>query len=259
MRRRATASAPAPAASEIAAVASGAPRSGQAAEPPAEADGDFERGGDEAEHEHHMPAVQFGQRFVEQAMRAVAGEDGGKRTDQEGRIRRPAIEADAGHHLVEQAKDGRVPAERVEQGDARGDGEEADLGRPQPAAQRRQEQQDHRNGADVELAHVLGEEDAGALPGKARRAPVVLHAARSAEHFRREECEQQGRVQRAPPSADVVDGGPVGVRGQQRGQYHGHGDRARRRRLRPPTAAGGSRAPRPPAGRPRAGARARTR
>ena len=57
---------------------------------------DCERGGDERRSTNiTCRRCQFGQRFAEQPMRAIAGEDGGKRADQERRVRRAAIEADA--------------------------------------------------------------------------------------------------------------------------------------------------------------------
>ena len=202
--------------------------------------------------------VQLGQRVAEQAMRAVAGEDGGERADQERRVRRPAIEADAGQQLVEQAEHRRVPAERVEQRDAGGDGEEADLARPQPAAQRRQDQQER------EWRRCR----AGPCSGRGRcRCPARRSSAgpssppcgprRRTRPAQRSVSSRAGCSEPRPAPMKSIDG-PVGLRGQQRGQQHGHGDQRERRRLRPPTAAGGWRAPRPPAGRPRAGARARS-
>ena len=73
-------------------------------------------------------------------------------------------------------------------------------------------------------------------PGEARRAPVVLHAARGAEHVGHHQRQQQGRMQRAARGADVVDRGTVGLLHQQGRQQHRHGDEERAHT--PPAASG---------------------
>ena len=173
----------------------------------------------------------------QQPVRAVARKDRAQRADQERRVRRPAVEVHARQSRVEHAEHRRVPAERIDQGHAGGAGEEADLARPQLPAHGCRNQQQQRQRADVQLAHVLGEEDAGVRPGEARRAPVVLHAARGAEHVGHHQRQQQGRMQRAARGADVVDRGTVGLSHQQGRQQHRHGDEERARTPRRPPAA----------------------
>ena len=163
---------------------------------------------------------------LQQPMRAVAGQDRAERADQKRRVGRPAVEADAGQQGVE-ARGTPACTSRARRADATAAAQaKKRISRahswPRTAAVSEQQE---RDGADVELAHVLGDEEPRIGPGEARRPPVVLHAARGAEHVRHHQRQQQGRMQRAARrrrhSRSKAGSTPAASSGRQQ---HGHGD-----------------------------------
>jgi hypothetical protein len=85
-----------------------------------------------------------------QPMRGVAGEDGAEPSQQEGGIGGAPKQLHAGEQLIENFEHRRVPAERIEQHQADGAGEEADIALPKLPAQRRPRQQQQRQGTEIQ-------------------------------------------------------------------------------------------------------------
>ena len=67
-------------------------------------------------------------------MDEIAGDHRDQGNQHEGGIGRTAIERHVGQQVVHQVEGRRIRAERVEQHERRGDGEESDLARPGEAA-----------------------------------------------------------------------------------------------------------------------------
>ncbi len=169
-------------------------------------------------------------------MRDVARQQRCEEADQERRIGRPAIEVDAGQVRVQSREHWRVPAERVDQHCGERHRQRSDLAPPQCGGEQSDQQQQQRDRAEVEHAHVLRDEQVRAAPRVARRAPVVGHRPGGAEHVRRQRRHQQRGMQRAAPGADQIDVRPVRLLGDQRR----HGDR-KRDQQRPGDGPGGQR------------------
>ena len=86
-----------------------------------------QHGGD---RQNMLPSPQRRQRAFQKAMDQIAGDDRQQRAEHEGRVRRTPEQSHAGQKLVQQVKQRRVFAERVEQRHHGRDREEADFARP---------------------------------------------------------------------------------------------------------------------------------
>ena len=163
-------------------------------------------------------------------MHQITPEHGKQRADQEGRVGRPAKQRHAGDELIHRAKCRGVPAEPVKRGDERRDAEEADIARPGEAAHEPEtDQHDKRHRADVELSHVLGEEQIGRSPGEARRAPIVHLRVGGAEQVGERQREQVRGMERSASGGDEVERRTVGVDGKEPRHRDRHGDDERTR------------------------------
>ena len=88
------------------------------------------------QHEPERPRPREARQPVpDEAVHEVAGGEGQSDVDEEGRVRRPAVEVHAGHMVENELEAGRVASERVEEGDGAEGEEEAELAgesRPPP-------------------------------------------------------------------------------------------------------------------------------
>ena len=158
----------------------------------------------------------------------VADEDRAERADQERRIGRATIELRAGQYLVDQPKYRRVPAEGVDDGDREGGREKADLAIEQLALPEGDEDQQDRGSTNINLPHVLGDEETCLGPGEAWRAPVVFHAVGGTEHLRQQERQEQCGVHAAAAGTLKIDRRAVAFGSKQAGQQDRYSDQEQR-------------------------------
>jgi hypothetical protein len=174
------------------------------------------------------------------AVDEVAGCEGERDIDEEGGVRRPAIQVHAGNVIEHQLESGRVPAERVKQGQHAEDQEEAELaGEEAAAADSVPEHEERRDGPDEEVVDrpvrpgALGE----AVPV---RSPVIVGPAQRPEDVPEQEGRQALGRQRAHGGDTEAEGRPCrrhqelhGENGrdrEQRAADHGHGQEESRAR-----------------------------
>ena len=159
--------------------------------------------------------------LAEPAVHEVAAGDRDGEVDQEGRVRRPAIERDAGNVVEDQREDRRVAPERVEHRRDAEDEEEPQLAREQPAAGDAvpdQEQRRDRAGEEVVRGAVGPGRRVHALPV---RPPIIVGLAQRAEDVAEQHRREARRRQRSHRGDAEAEGRP----GRGREELHRQHDR----------------------------------
>ena len=145
-------------------------------------------------------------------MDEIARDHRDQRDQHEGGIGRPAVERDAGQEVVHQMEGRRIGAERVEQHQRRGDGEEPDLARPGDAADKAEgHQHDDGQRAGIDETHVLREIEPrpapGGVPDQALRHPIVDGRVHRAEEIGEGELQEvDGWIEPAAAEAKLISG-----------------------------------------------------
>src|SRR5215207_11506370 len=106
------------------------------------------------------------------AMCNEAGQDGDESSQDEGGVSGAAEQIDAGRDVEGELEEGRVVSERIKQHDDGKDGESADLGAPEDAAEGADDHERDRKRAEVKDSHVAREKEINRTPAGARWPPI---------------------------------------------------------------------------------------